>query len=197
MAFDRHMNLVLGDAEEFRKLPPKKGVPEDEVRLACRRSSQTISAAPFLLTAHHVSPRNTAMYTWTLARHHALLHRTSVSLPLLCLPTPQREARRVLGLVILRGDEVVDLVIEGPPPADETRAAKSQQAPGGPGMGRAAGRGMPVAAPGAAPAGLAGVAPGVGAPAPGQMMPRPSMAAPPVMHAPGMPPPGMPPPGFR
>ena len=109
----------------------------------------------------------------------------------------QREARRVLGLIILRGDEVVDLVIEGPPPADETRAAKSQQAPGGPGMGRAAGRGMPVAAPGAAPAGLAGVAPGVGAPAPGQMMPRPSMAAPPVMHPPGMPPPGMPPPGFR
>lgn len=30
MAFDRHMNLVLGDAEEFRKLPPKKG--KEEVR---------------------------------------------------------------------------------------------------------------------------------------------------------------------
>ncbi len=31
MAFDRHMNLVLGDAEEFRKLAPKKGRTEEEV----------------------------------------------------------------------------------------------------------------------------------------------------------------------
>lgn len=118
MAFDRHMNLVLGDAEEFRQLPPKKGVAEED-----------------------------------------------------------REERRLLGLVILRGDEVIDLMIEGPPPADETRLAKQQAAPAGPGMGRAAGRGMPVAAPGQAPPGLAGPAAGFGGPAPGSMMPRPQMQA--------------------
>ncbi|EFN54138.1 hypothetical protein CHLNCDRAFT_135527 [Chlorella variabilis] len=124
MAFDRHMNLVLGDAEEFRKLPPKKGVAEED-----------------------------------------------------------REQRRVLGLVILRGDEVVDLTIEGPPPADESRLAKGAAAPAGPGMGRAAGRGMP---------------------APPMMRPPmggPPMGMPPGMpppgFRPGMPPPGMPPPGFR
>lgn len=32
MAFDRHMNLVLGDCEEFRRLPPKKG--QEEVRVS-------------------------------------------------------------------------------------------------------------------------------------------------------------------
>ena len=83
MAFDRHMNLVLSDAEEFRKLPPKKGLSEEE-----------------------------------------------------------RQTRRVLGFVLLRGEEVVSLTVEGPPPSEDRRAA-AQQAPAGPGSGRAAGRGLP------------------------------------------------------
>lgn len=28
MAFDKHLNMVLGDSEELRKLPPKKGQAE-------------------------------------------------------------------------------------------------------------------------------------------------------------------------
>lgn len=130
MAFDRHMNVVLGDAEEFRQLPPKKGVPDVD-----------------------------------------------------------REVRRTLGLIILRGDEVVGMVVEGPPPKDEARMVKAAGVVPGPGVGRAAGRGisgmpppgmsgmpppgmppMGAAPMGAAP-GLAGPAPGFGAPAPGVMRP--------------------------
>lgn len=54
--------------------------------------------------------------------------------------------------MLLRGDEVISLTIEGPPPADVSRVGKGQAAPAGPGMGRAAGRGLPAAAPGQAPA---------------------------------------------
>ena len=63
----------------------------------------------------------------------------------------QREERRVLGLVLLRGDEVISICIEGPPPADSLVKAKAGAA-AGPGVGRAAGRGLPAAAPGQAPA---------------------------------------------
>ncbi|KAJ6301167.1 hypothetical protein OIU77_015472 [Salix suchowensis] len=115
MAFDRHMNLVLGDCEEFRKLPPAKGKKNNE----------------------------------------------------------EREDRRTLGLVLLRGEEVISMTVEGPPPPEESRAkAVSAAAAAGPGLGRAAGRGIPTAPLVQAQPGLAGPVRGVGGPSPGMMQPQ-------------------------
>lgn len=105
----------------------------------------------------------------------------------------------MLGLVLLRGEEIISLTIEGPPPSDDMKTDRTHQGPvrisimqmivswaagsnacsfslhhviipcshslmtnnalmygcgmqGGPGVARAVGRGMPVAAPGQAPA---------------------------------------------
>ncbi|KAJ1688715.1 hypothetical protein LUZ63_012870 [Rhynchospora breviuscula] len=147
MAFDRHMNLVLGDCEEFRRLPPSKSKPSSD-----------------------------------------------------------REDRRTLGLLLLRGEEVVSMTVEGPPPPDESRAkaAGAAAAAAGPGIGRAAGRGVPAAPMVQAQPGLAGPVRGVGGPAPGMMQPQlsrpplPQMSAPPVAYPQvARPPPPAGVPGYR
>ena len=64
LAFDRHMNLVLAECEEFRRVRAKKKPGETEAG-------------------------------------------------------PVQEMKRTLGLVILRGETVVSLSVEGPPPAGD------------------------------------------------------------------------------
>ncbi|KKA27504.1 hypothetical protein TD95_001817 [Thielaviopsis punctulata] len=104
LAFDKHMNLVLADTEEFRRLKRKT-------------DSHTI----------------------------------------------ETEEKRTLGLIILRGAQIVSLSVESPPPSDPSaRLGKSTTGlastlAAGPGVARPAGRGAP-----AAPPSLAGPAPGVG-----------------------------------
>eukprot|EP00397_Hematodinium_sp_SG-2012_P057639 GEMP01072263.1.p2 GENE.GEMP01072263.1~~GEMP01072263.1.p2 ORF type:complete len:181 (+),score=36.64 GEMP01072263.1:53-544(+) len=124
LAFDKYMNVVLADTEEFRKIKTKTG--------------------------------------------------------------DEREVKRNMGLIVLRGEHVVSMTAEAPP----AQAAKKAELAPGPGKGQVAGRGMgagkPVAPLSSAPAGLtAGGVRGIGGPALAQMMPkagvRPPQGMPPAM----------------
>ena len=95
------------------------------------------------------------------------------------------DVRRVLGFVLLRGEEVVSLAVEGPPVRVKKIKPLQAAADGG-------GGGIPLGAGVARPAGR-------GAPMPGMMMPSSGAAAAVGQPLAGGPPPGMmmPPPGFR
>ncbi len=68
--------------------------------------------------------------------------------------TVETEAKRTLGLTIVRGAQIVSLSVESPPPADPSARLGKTTAGGiastlaaGPGVARAAGRGAPVPPP--------------------------------------------------
>ena len=110
MAFDKHLNLVLSDTEEYRSMTNKAKL-------------------------------------------------TNI--------VEERQEKRLLGLIILRGENVVSISVEGPPPTEQ----RPKLMPGGPGVAKGVGRGMPPPSisqqhgVGGVPMGLGpGAVPGVGAP---------------------------------
>ena len=125
MAFDKHMNLVLGDCVEVRKVN-KGGV--------------------------------------------------------------EKEEKRALGLVLLRGEHIVSMTVDGPPPlADRNKFRRPPM--GAQGAGVPAGRGLAPSFASAPQMGLSQPVRGVGGPGAAQMAPQMGRGAPP----PGF---GAPPPGF-
>jgi len=102
LAFDKHLNLVLVDTEEFRTLRSKSS------------------------------------------------GRSAI--------VEERQEKRSLGLIILRGENVVSIAVEGPPPPSASGRANL----GGPGIARGAGRGV-AAPPGGMPPGGGGAPMGLGA----------------------------------
>ncbi|KAL4402458.1 Small nuclear ribonucleoprotein-associated protein B [Malassezia pachydermatis] len=163
LAFDTHMNLVLADTEEFRRIKSKK-----------KKASKPNKK-------QKVSHGDTAEGARVEDADDDEDDEDEV-------PPPVQEQKRTLGLVILRGENVISISVEAPPPESKRDAASL--APG-PGRGIPAGRG---AAMGAMPMGRPPFGPPPGMPSgpPPGFGGRPPMGPPPGF---GGPPPGFRPPG--
>ncbi|GAA5883756.1 hypothetical protein JCM3774_000580 [Rhodotorula dairenensis] len=145
LAFDKHMNLVLAECDEFRRIKRKGGA--------------AAKAKPVAGNADEADGAD---------------------------DDDEDEMRRTLGLVILRGETIVSLSVEGPPPATDEKGLAGLTP--GPGFGAPAGRGMGLSAPPtmrqapqsfAPPPGMPGMPPMGMPPPPGFMPPPPGFAPPP------------------
>ena len=165
IAFDKHMNLVLSDCEEFRRTKKASAISSSKKKALSQGLSPSIAS----LAAN-------------------------------------MEERRTLGLLVLRGENVVSIVVESGPPPDLAASMHHQKIPNGPLMPGATG---PIPGLAGAVRGIAGTTMGGSAmpmsarPPPMPMIPGISLSGmmpPPPMMPPGMLPPGMmppPPPQFH
>ncbi|SCZ96858.1 BZ3500_MvSof-1268-A1-R1_Chr4-1g06791 [Microbotryum saponariae] len=99
LAFDKYMNLVLAECEEFRRV---------------KSSTCKAAAVPGVTIEDEDDGED--------------------------------EMKRTLGLVILRGETIVTLSVQGPPPVQEEQRSGPRIGMG-PGVGAPAGRGMGLAPP--------------------------------------------------
>ncbi|WFD06350.1 Small nuclear ribonucleoprotein-associated protein B [Malassezia vespertilionis] len=162
LAFDTFMNLVLADTEEFRRIKPKKkkstSKPNKKQKLAHGDAAE--SKRP---------------------EEEDEEEEEEEQVP------PVQEQKRTLGLLIVRGETIISLSVEAPPPEPKFEGGLAP----GPGhavpAGRAAGFG--------GPPGMPRPPPPFGVPPPGMPAgPPPGFAPRPAGAPPGFAPP---PPGFR
>lgn len=67
-------------------------------------------------------------------KHMNLVLGDSVEVRRVHKDTVEKDEKRVLGLVVLRGECVVSLAVDGPPPVDKNKFRKPPQTAGGPGQ---------------------------------------------------------------